>query len=180
MSFWAKASAANLPLKVASDSHTGTSTVNLTTDWQYYSLTLTKTTANPNIVIYSGAAGTFYVSQLKYEKGAVATAWAPSTYELDASISSATEAASSANDKATDASNTVNGWKTPNATTIDGAKITTGSITATQLSVQSLSALNAKIGTITTTGTQGSMTISDSLIEIRDAGGNIRVRLGIW
>lgn len=180
VSFWAKASAANLPLKVASDSHTGTSTVNLTTAWQYYSLTLTKTTANPNIVIYSGAAGTFYVSQLKYEKGAVATAWAPSTYELDASISSATAAASSANDKATDASNTVNGWKTPNATTIDGSKITTGSITATQLSVQSLSALNAKIGTITTTGTQGSMTISDSLIEIRDASGNIRVRLGIW
>lgn len=180
VSFWAKASANSLTLKVASDNHTGTSTVTLTTAWQYYSLTLTKTTANPNIVIYSGAAGTFYVSKLKYEKGSVATAWTPSTYELDASISSATTTASSANDKATAANNTLNDWKTPNATTIDGAKITTGSITATQLSVQSLSALNAKIGTITTTGTQGSMTISDSLIEIRDAYGNIRVRLGIW
>lgn len=96
VSFWAKASAAGLTLGVASENHTGTSTVTLTTAWQYYSLTLTKTTANPNIVIYSGAAGTFYVSQLKYEKGAVATAWSPSTYELDASISSASSAASDA------------------------------------------------------------------------------------
>ena len=96
VSFWAKASAAGLTLRVASENHTGTSTVTLTTAWQYYSLTLTKTTANPNIVIYSGSAGTFYVSQLKYEKGAVATAWSPSTYELDASISSASSAASNA------------------------------------------------------------------------------------
>ena len=63
---------------------------------------------------------------------------------------------------------------------LNGAKITAGSIKAEQLSVQSLSALNAKIGTITTTGSQGSMTISDSLIEIRDSSGKIRVRLGIW
>ena len=74
--------------------------------------------------------------------------------------------------------------------TLDASKITTGTlnadrvdgntIVANALNTKTLQAFNAKIGTITTAGTNGSMTISDSLIEIRDASGNIRVRLGIW
>ena len=198
VSFWAKASAA-LNLYVSNENHTGSSTFALTTAWKYYTATLTKNSANPNIVIYSGAAGTFYISQLKYEKGAVATAWSPSTYELEASINTATSTANTANgtantanstantanNTANTANNTVNGWKYSGTTYIDGNKIQANTIEANRIKVASLSSFafttnTARIGTLTTKGTSGSMTISDTLIEIRDATGNVRVRLGIW
>ena len=55
------------------------------------------------------------------------------------------------------------------------------SIDASKVNVTSLSALTANFGTFTTAVSgKGSVTISGSLIEVRDANGRLRVRVGIW
>ena len=55
------------------------------------------------------------------------------------------------------------------------------SIDANKLNVTSLSALTANFGTFTTNVSgKGSVTIKGSLIEVRDANGNLRVKMGVW
>lgn len=55
------------------------------------------------------------------------------------------------------------------------------SIDASKLNVSSLSALTANFGTFTTSVSgKGSLKITGSLIEVRDANGTLRVRMGIW
>lgn len=55
------------------------------------------------------------------------------------------------------------------------------SIDASKVNVTSLSALTANFGTFTTSVSgKGSVTIKGSLIEVRDANGKLRVRVGIW
>ncbi|WP_151708797.1 phage tail protein [Acinetobacter brisouii] len=73
---------------------------------------------------------------------------------------------------------------------LDAGKITTGtlnsnliaanSITADKLSVDSLSALSANLGTFTSSTSQGTTIISGSAIEIKDANGVTRVKLGVF
>lgn len=96
VSFWAKASAA-IVLRVSNEGHTGTATVTLSTEWKKYSVTLTKVAVNPNIVLYSDVAGTYYISRVQYERGNKATEWKPAIEDINASIYSAQAAANSAN-----------------------------------------------------------------------------------
>ncbi|AND75265.1 tail protein [Acinetobacter phage vB_AbaM_ME3] len=84
VSFWAKASAA-ISLNVSNEGHTGTSVVPLSTTWKRYTVSLTKTTVNPNIVLYAAAAGTYYISRVQYERGNKATEWKPALEDIDAS-----------------------------------------------------------------------------------------------
>lgn len=96
VSFWAKASAST-GLTVSSEGHTGTTSVTVGTTWKKYSVNLTKTVANPNIVFYLQAASTMYLSRLQYERGNKATEWSPALEDIDAEITAAQTSANSAN-----------------------------------------------------------------------------------
>ena len=55
-----------------------------------------------------------------------------------------------------------------------------GGITAAKLSVTSLSAITATIGTLRTATTGARVEIKDNIIEVYDSANTLRVRLGIW
>jgi hypothetical protein len=55
-----------------------------------------------------------------------------------------------------------------------------GGITAAKLSVTSLSAITATIGTLRTATTGARVEITDNLIRVYDSSNTLRVRLGIW
>lgn len=65
-------------------------------------------------------------------------------------------------------------------TKIGSEGILTGSITADKIQVDSLSAISANLGTLTSTSPQGTTTMTGSLIEVRDSSGQLRVKLGVW
>ena len=54
------------------------------------------------------------------------------------------------------------------------------SVTADKLSVTSLSAVCAKIGTLRTATSGARTEINDNLIEVYDANNKLRVRMGVW
>lgn len=96
--------------------------------------------------------------------------------------SSALTNAATAQTAANSANNKIATWCHINNTTlIDGGKIYTGSITADKISVNSLSAISATIGTFSSgiVG-QARTVITDSKIEVYDANNQLRVRLGVW
>lgn len=64
---------------------------------------------------------------------------------------------------------------TAGVTVIDG-----GNIIADSIKITSLDAVTAKIGSISTTSSQGTLTISDTLIQIKDTNGIPRLRIGFW
>jgi len=61
---------------------------------------------------------------------------------------------------------------------LDGSLIIDGSIVARHLAVSSLSVITPSIGTLRTTDTGARMEISDNVIRVYDAAGQIRVLLG--
>lgn len=63
-------------------------------------------------------------------------------------------------------------------TDLNGGKITANTITADKLSVTSLSAMSATIGTLRTAASGARMEISDNVIKVYDANGVLRVQLG--
>lgn len=65
-------------------------------------------------------------------------------------------------------------------TVIDGAQIKTGSITADRMNVTNLSAITATIGTFQSAPSGQRVVISDSVIQVYDSAGTLRVRLGVW
>ena len=65
-------------------------------------------------------------------------------------------------------------------TKIGSEGILTGSITADKIQVDSLSAISANLGTLTSTSPQGTTTMTGSLIEVQDSSGQLRVKLGVW
>lgn len=79
-------------------------------------------------------AGTVTVSNMKLEKGTKATDWTPAPEDVDSAISEAS----------------IRNWCYDNDTTyIDGGKIYARTITSQQINVDSLSAINANLGTVT-------------------------------
>lgn len=91
----------------------------------------------------------FACTQTQYTNGTYG--W--STVVADNALTNANKTANTANSTATTANNTANAIKNniykSGTTLIDGAKIYTGSITADKLEVNSLSAINANLGTVT-------------------------------
>ena len=69
-------------------------------------------------------------------------------------------------------------------TKIDGDLITRNigarSITADKMSVESLSAISAKIGHFSSASSGARVEISDSLVKVYDNNNTLRVRLGVW
>lgn len=58
--------------------------------------------------------------------------------------------------------------------------IQSGAVTADKLSVDSLSAITATIGTLRTKASGARIEISDNLIKVYDANNVLRVRMGVW
>lgn len=58
--------------------------------------------------------------------------------------------------------------------------IQANAVTADKISVTSLSALSAVIGTLRTKTSGARMEISDNLIEIYDSNNILRVKMGVW
>ena len=58
--------------------------------------------------------------------------------------------------------------------------IQAGAVTADKLSVDSLSAITATIGTLRTATSGARIEISDNLIKVYDANNVLRVRMGVW
>lgn len=70
-------------------------------------------------------------------------------------------------------------------TVIDGNVITSemiqaSAVTADKISVNSLSAISATIGTLRTATSGARTEIKDNLIEVYDANNNLRVKMGVW
>lgn len=63
--------------------------------------------------------------------------------------------------------------------TLPGGRIVDGSVTAAKISVSSLSAISATIGTLRTAASGARVEIRDNIIEVYDAT-RLRVRMGIW
>ncbi|OOS02165.1 protein of unknown function [Moraxella cuniculi DSM 21768] len=77
---------------------------------------------------------------------------------------------------------TVNGVSVPAGTYIDNACIANGSIDIAKInkaSIQSLSALSANIGTLTTSDSRGTFTYTGSKIELRDPQGRLLMEMGL-
>lgn len=66
------------------------------------------------------------------------------------------------------------------ANAITSEKIDAGAITAEKINVDTLSAITATIGTLRTATSGARMEIKDNLIEVYDANGRLRVRMGVW
>lgn len=69
-------------------------------------------------------------------------------------------------------------WSPPSQSIIDGAGIRTGTITADRMSVGSLDAITANIGTLRTASSGQRVEISSNVIKVYDASNVLRVRLG--
>lgn len=63
--------------------------------------------------------------------------------------------------------------------TLPGGRIVDGSVSASKISVSSLSAISATIGTLRTAASGARVEIRDNIIEVYDAT-RLRVRMGIW
>ncbi|WP_339145455.1 MULTISPECIES: phage tail spike protein [unclassified Sutcliffiella] len=109
----------------------------------------------------------FEIRKVQLEESDRASTWAPNPLELKADI---------------------DGWKFGNTTEIDGGKIRTNTITASQINVSSLSALSANLGTviagslsgvsISTIGSQGSVSLSGDRVESTNASRIARLSNG--
>lgn len=73
---------------------------------------------------------------------------------------------------------TLMNWSPPSQSIIDGAGIRTGTITADRMSVGSLDAITANIGTLRTASSGQRVEISSNVIKVYDASNVLRVRLG--
>ncbi|HBM2881111.1 TPA: DUF1983 domain-containing protein [Klebsiella oxytoca] len=86
ISFWAKAKTAGSTLSVMTENVSGKS-VSLTTAWAYYTVTGTKANANNwSMIMYSNVADTFWLSNVKLERGDKATDWSPSPLDIDSAL----------------------------------------------------------------------------------------------
>lgn len=63
---------------------------------------------------------------------------------------------------------------------LGGELLVDGAITADKISVNELSAISGNLGTLVTTGPNGTTTITGSYTEVKDASGKIRVKMGVW
>ena len=109
-----------------------------------------------------------------------ATNAASTATAADTKATAADTKATLAQSAANSANNQVNAWKFTGTTDIDGGKIRADTVTAVQIDVAELSAISANLGTLTTTTDKGSTTMTGSLTEVRDASGQLRVKLGVW
>jgi hypothetical protein len=64
--------------------------------------------------------------------------------------------------------------------TLNADRIGASSITANKLNVTSLDAVSATIGLLRTAATGARMEIRDNLLQVYDASGVLRVRMGVW
>lgn len=55
-----------------------------------------------------------------------------------------------------------------------------GSVDASKINVESLSAITARIGELKTADTGARTVIKDNLIEVYDENNVLRVRMGVW
>lgn len=95
ISFWAKAKTAGSAMAVMTENVSGKS-VSLTTAWAYYTVTGTKANANNwSLIMYSNVADTFWLSNVKLERGDKATDWSPSPLDVDAALDTQSKAISS-------------------------------------------------------------------------------------
>ncbi|WP_342515409.1 phage tail spike protein [Sutcliffiella sp. FSL R7-0096] len=107
------------------------------------------------------------VKNVMLEEGNKNTSWEPNPFEITEEFQA---------------------WKFPNTTEIDGGKIRTNTITAVQINVSSLSALSANLGTviagslsgvsISTIGSQGSVSLSGDRVESTNASRIARLSNG--
>ncbi|MEG0486343.1 MAG: hypothetical protein RR575_00260 [Acinetobacter sp.] len=105
------------------------------------------------------------------------TAWLAVTDKAAIDAKTAADAAAVAAKAANDQ---VDLWKFTGTVEIDGGKIRADTVTATQISVNELSAISATIGLLRTS-TEGARTeISDNLIEVFDSSGKTRIKIGVW
>lgn len=94
ISFWAKAKTAGSTLSVMTENVSG-KIVSLTAAWAYYTVTGTKANANNwSLILYSNVADTYWLSNVKLERGDKATDWSPSPLDVDSALDSQSKAIS--------------------------------------------------------------------------------------
>lgn len=94
VSFWAKSQTDGSQLGVMTENVSGKS-IKLTTSWAFYSVTGVKANSNSwSLVLYSGKADTYWLSNVKLERGDKATDWSPSPEDVDAVFNAQSKAIS--------------------------------------------------------------------------------------
>ncbi|MBR5515701.1 MAG: InlB B-repeat-containing protein, partial [Clostridia bacterium] len=89
LSFWAKSSVANAKFYVrfGYQSADALKSVTLSTDWKYYTITMSKDEAcGHDLHPYFDKAGTFYISELQIEDGVTATTFVPEKQGFESAV----------------------------------------------------------------------------------------------